>query len=278
MESRFKVNIPVFAGLLLGVVFLLFYILTFDVPDFEISCLLSALCGVNIFLSGYSRNHSQKYASARICIISFVLTGASMAMGVLFESLFIITAAWAALMGLLLWQTRMLKRQKHAAWFALFLILSFPWFEAEFHFIGVIFRYGGAFLTELLARFIGLNTLRQGTLLSLEGVDISISEACSGMATLQGMIIIGLYLFHDKVGTLKGCIFMVISILILAFITNTLRIVLNSFIILTFGVKIGMGITHDIIGLAVSGCLFYLFARLFSRGFHSPFAVKANQF
>lgn len=277
MESRFKINIPVSAGILLGVACLLFYFLNSKTPEFEISCFLSAFCALSIFRTGYTRDHSEQYSCFQVCLISFLVGGACMALGVLFESLFIITASWGTLMALLLWQTGIQANRKQSIWFGVFLILSFPWFDTEFHFVGVLFRYGGAFISELLAGVLGLKAQREGTLLCIEGVDISVSDACSGMSTLQGMIVIGLYLFHQKVNTLKRGFTVILAIFTIAFISNTLRIIINSFVILTFGVKFGMGITHDIVGLLVSGGLFYLFATFFPRGNNLLFNESAAQ-
>ncbi len=134
--------------------------------------------------------------------------------------------------------------------------LGFPWVESQFHGLGWWFRLVGAGALEMLYSVIGFEVNRQGTLVHIEGAPVSVEEACSGMASLQTMILAGVFFLRERLQSWRSLVLWLIAIVVLSCVANTMRILVITFCILTFGVQISSGLLHDLIGL---GCMAAIF-------------------
>lgn len=135
---------------------------------------------------------------------------------------------------------------------------GFPWVSFDANGIGWLFRLTGANATSALFSSLNFNVVQEGTQLLINNVPISVEAACSGLNTLQSMMILGLTLAYLD---LKDSALYWINIPILlglAWIANTLRIILISSLALICGPEFAMGPLHIWGGLLVIVIMFLL--------------------
>ncbi|MFN4175113.1 MAG: archaeosortase/exosortase family protein, partial [Parachlamydiaceae bacterium] len=135
---------------------------------------------------------------------------------------------------------------------------GFPWVSFDANGIGWTFRLTGAQVTAQLFSLLNFNVIQEGTQLLINKLPISVEAACAGLNTLQSMMILGLTLAYMD---LKHSIlywFNIPLLLFIAWIANTIRIIMISSMALYGGREFALGPLHSIGGLAVIFIMFML--------------------
>lgn len=143
-------------------------------------------------------------------------------------------------------------------------LFGFPWVSFDANGIGWFFRLSGANVVASLFSGFGFDVVQEGTHLIVNQVPISVEAACSGLNTLQSMMIAGLALayLYLKDSTLYWL--NVPLLLILAWIANTLRILLISLTAIYISPQFALGAFH-LWGGAIVILIMFLIAYLVIR-------------
>ncbi|MFA6916028.1 MAG: archaeosortase/exosortase family protein [Parachlamydiales bacterium] len=136
--------------------------------------------------------------------------------------------------------------------------ISFPWITLDADKIGWLFRLTGAYATTALYHFFGAEVQQEGTNIIINGLPLSVEAACSGLNTLQSMLIAGTVVNYIILGDTSRYWWNLGVIITLAWIANTLRIILLSGVALIFGAEFALGGFHIWGGWAVLILMFLL--------------------
>lgn len=137
-------------------------------------------------------------------------------------------------------------------------LISFPWITLDADRIGWLFRLTGAYVTALIFHLFGAEAHQEGTNITINGLPISVEAACSGLNTLQSMLIAGTIVNYIILGKSKRYWWNLSLIVVIAWIANTLRIILLSGVALVFGPEFALGGFHIWGGWAVLILMFLL--------------------
>ena len=142
--------------------------------------------------------------------------------------------------------------------------MSFPWVSLDFTQTGWWFRLSGAWITEVVFASWGFDVNREGTLLNINGIPISIEVACAGLNTLQSMLISGtIVAFIFLKDTWRFWLSLPLIIL-MTWVANTLRIIFVCLLALWISPAFVMGSFHVWGGWGVLMLMFGLCWLLFS--------------
>ncbi len=135
---------------------------------------------------------------------------------------------------------------------------SFPWIVQDFAFVGWWFRLSGSWAASGIFRLLQFPVAREGTHFSIQGVPISVDAACSGLNTLQSILLAGALAAYLVFGSRK--LFWVnLPLLIgVAWCANLLRILMLSVAALTMGSTFANGPFHHTSGWLVVLCMFLI--------------------
>ncbi|GAB4235224.1 MAG: hypothetical protein Tsb0021_14700 [Chlamydiales bacterium] len=123
-------------------------------------------------------------------------------------------------------------------------LLAFPWITLDAEVIGWWFRLTGAWATGVFFSLIGIDVAQQGTDLVVEGIPMSVAAACSGINTLQSMLIAGTISAYLILGNTLIYWLAFPQLILLAWIANTLRIIVLASAALLWGPAFSMGLFH----------------------------------
>ncbi len=148
---------------------------------------------------------------------------------------------------------------------ALLGFLSFPWLVTDFAAIGWWFRLSGTWATEQVFTLLGFNADAYGTSIVIEGFPVDIVASCSGINILQSILLAGtmaaLIFFRRELG-----FWLAFSVLpLLAWLSNTFRIIVVTAAGLTSGAEFASGWFHTWGGLFSVVIMFLTCLALFSR-------------
>lgn len=196
------------------------------------------------------------------------LAAALFAGGVLFGSTLVLTLSWLTL--LWAWIAARWSDGREPATRRLLVLpfFSFPWIATDFEQLGWWFRLSGAAAAEQVLAFGHANVARDGTFLSVNGFQLSVEPACSGLNGLQSLLIAGTMLAFI---TLKQRPLFWPSLLALpvaAWVANVLRILSGALVALTMDAATAarwVGPLHSIAGWLALGAMFGLCWALFSQ-------------
>ena len=182
---------------------------------------------------------AERLPTTVILITAFIIL-----LGILFNSTLLLTIGWICL--LWGWLSKRTPRAEHSRIAKLLVLpfLSFPWITLDAQPVGWWFRLSGAKVTGALYSLLGLDVKVSGTNMLINGLPISVEAACSGMNTLQSMLIAGsllafLYLGHT------GRFWWNIPLLVaIAWVANTIRIFLISGVALAVSPEFALGAFH----------------------------------
>lgn len=136
---------------------------------------------------------------------------------------------------------------------------GFPWVSFDANGIGWTFRLTGAQVTAHFFSFLGYPVSQEGTHLLIDGHPISVEAACAGLNTLQSMMIAGLLVAFLYLKDSRWMYWLNIPLLlVLAWVANTLRIILISWAALLYGASFALGAFHLWGGLLVIVIMFLL--------------------
>lgn len=164
--------------------------------------------------------------------------------GIIIDSCFVLAVFWTMIMWFL-FSPRLDKDKRPAVKRLLILpLLAFPWLFIEGDFIGWWFRLSSAWVSAHIFSFMGFDVLHEGTHIIVQGLPVGIGNACSGLNTLQSMLIAGSALAYIYLGDRVVYWLDLILIIALAWTANTIRIIIICISALTISPKFALGMFH----------------------------------
>lgn len=143
------------------------------------------------------------------------------------------------------------------------LLLAFPWLTLDLPSLGWWFRLSAAWAAENLFQLLGLTVAREGTQIIVQNFPVDVSAACSGLKVLQAALVAGNVLAFVLLARSRWYWAALAMLPLLAWLANTLRVVMLSTVALTFGVDAATGWFHEWGGWLVLVTMFGLCALLF---------------
>ena len=143
-------------------------------------------------------------------------------------------------------------------------LMAFPWVTLDAQTVGWWFRLSGASVAAKLFSYGGLTVIHEGTHLSVNGLPISVEAACSGLNTLQSMLIAGSIVAYLQLRETSTYWWNLLWLPLMAWIANTIRIIAICLVGLAISREFAMGPFHDIGGWIIIFLMFCLCWLLFS--------------
>lgn len=143
-------------------------------------------------------------------------------------------------------------------------LMAFPWISLDFDRVGWWFRLSGAWVTEYVFAWSGAAVTREGTLLNINGLPISIDVACAGLNTLQSMLISGTIVAYIFLNATTRYWLSFPILFIMAWFANTIRIIIICLLALAISPEFVMGPFHTWGGWGVLMLMFALSWSTFS--------------
>ncbi|HHO76653.1 MAG TPA: exosortase/archaeosortase family protein [Deltaproteobacteria bacterium] len=208
------------------------------------------------------------FSGLMICAIVFII-------GVALNITFVLALSWTGI--LWYWLSSRLDRKTAISIRRLLIlpILSFPWLALEGDAIGWWFRLSSARVTSEIFSLMGFDVLHEGTRIIVQGLPVGIGEPCSGINVLQSMLIAGSALAYIYLRKHPGYWLNIGLLISIAWMANTVRIVVVCIVALTLSPEIALGLFHTFGGwfvlfmmLCLTWTIFSLQARL--RGKNTP--------
>jgi exosortase len=179
--------------------------------------------------------------------------------GILADSTLLLSAGWVAFLDA--FQAAYLEKVPRR--FLILPFLGFPWLTQNLESLGWLFRYTGAGAVQFLFIMLGMTVHREGTLLLIQNLPLSIEPACAGLNVLQSMLIVGCVLICARVPA-GWRFWLALSTLVpLAWVANTSRIFMLGCAGLLFGSDFARGWFHNWGGWLVLCSMFFLCERAF---------------
>lgn len=190
-------------------------------------------------------------------------------LGVLFNLTILLSAGWTLL--LWTWLKSLIIPSSHPAIKKLLVLtlLAFPWITLDANHIGWWFRLSGAWTTAQVFAIAGYDVQQEGTNLTIHHLPISVEVACAGLNTLQSMLIAGSAADFILLGHTPRYWWNLLLLPAMAWLSNTLRIIVLSIAALAVSPEFAVGAFHQWGGWAVVMAMF-LFCWLI-------FALQASQ-
>ncbi len=142
------------------------------------------------------------------------------------------------------------KRSRQAASYLAF--LSFPWLAIEGIGIGWWFRETGAQAGAHVFKLTGFQVDRHGSTMVIDQLPVEVTEACSGMQTLQVFLLAGGILAFLESSSARCQLWALFMLPLAAWLANGVRLILVTISGLTFGVDAASGALHEWLGLVSS--------------------------
>jgi exosortase len=204
----------------------------------------------------------QKWAKPPVARIPWtVFAGLALTLGgIVGDSALLLSAGWIAFLDA--FQFAFLEKIPRR--FLVLPFLGFPWLTQNLQSLGWVFRFTGAGAVQFLFMTLGVAVRREGTLLYIRDLPLSIEPACAGLNVLQSMLIVGCLLICIRVP--RGWRFWaaLASLVPLAWAANTLRIFMLGGAGLLFGSDFARGWFHEWGGWLVLCLMFLLCERVFN--------------
>jgi exosortase/archaeosortase family protein len=153
-----------------------------------------------------------------------VALSASLAgVGLVMDLTILLSAAWTVALWTWIGQrvdgdVRLLRR------LALLPFLAFPWVALDLAPVGWWFRLSASWMADHAYSAAGFTVLREGTNLIVGGIPIEVAAPCSGMNSLQAILLGGLVLTWIEFGKSRSYWWIVTSLPVLAWVANTCRV------------------------------------------------------
>lgn len=192
--------------------------------------------------------------------LATIRAGVFCALGIVMQSMTVMAFSWSWLAVHYLLPSTSISRMR--LW--VLCAGAFPWVLIEAEWIGWWFRLSGASLTGWLFHFGGMEVWVRGTQLEIEGLPISIEAACGGLQLLQVLISAGVALTLIRFPRERSFWWMLALLPLLAWVANTLRILVITAWGVAFGAQAAAGAFHTWGALLVLVALLLLFL-LFSE-------------
>ncbi len=170
----------------------------------------------------------------------------------------LLAIAWA--LGLQAWINSRFQSQTRnkANRLLLLTVMAFPWMALDGDLVSTIFRLSAAQFSESIFSFIGFAVERSGTNLWIQGLPVTVNEACSGLGVLQAAMIAGVVLLEALVSKNNHFWMQVPLLIVAAWTANALRVIVISIAALTWGTEFAAGPFHTWGGMGVLLVVFSL--------------------
>lgn len=186
-----------------------------------------------------------------LCIVLFLL-------GTGLNSTFFLTLSWTWALGSWLSSRLPKERWLHIKKLLILPLMAFPWISMDANQIGWWFRLSGAWACDRVLTYFGMDVSRQGTLMVVNGMPISIEVACAGLNTLQSMLIAGSVVAYMFLGNSNRFWWNLPVLIAVSWLANTIRIIIITLAALFVSRKFAMGAFHEIGGWVVIMVMFAL--------------------
>lgn len=175
---------------------------------------------------------------------NLIIGTAGFILGILMDLAILLAASWTFI--LWIWLSTRLDEHDLPMIRKLMILpfLAFPWLNMEGNPLGWYFRLSGAWITAETFSSMGFNVVHEGTQIIVQGLPVEIGEACSGINTLQSMLIAGSALMYLYLGRQKAFWLNLPVLVAIAWLANTLRIIILCGTALTIGQEFAMGLFH----------------------------------
>ena len=130
-------------------------------------------------------------------------------------------------------------------------LLAFPWVALDLAPVGWWFRLSAAWVVDHAYGVLGFSVVREGTILQISGIPIEVAAPCSGMNSLQAILLAGLVLTWLEFGRSYFFWWLVASLPALAWVANTLRVCTIVAMAVGMGPDAARGSLHQIGGWVV---------------------------
>jgi exosortase/archaeosortase family protein len=171
----------------------------------------------------------------------------------------------------ILWRKRYLTKetQQRTAPLLVLFFLAFPWVNRDLEFVGWWFRYSAASLSSSLWSGFGFETHQQGTNVLIGTINLFVEPACSGLNTLQALLMAGTIAAYSLFGATRRFWWNLLIIPLAAWLSNFLRVVLLTALALVTTPSEISETAHALVGL-ITILFCYLLAYAFFEGQVAP--------
>ena len=125
------------------------------------------------------------------------------------------------------------------------LLLAFPWLALDLPSLGWWFRLSAAWSAEHFFQALGLAVTRDGTQIVVQNFPVAVTAACAGLNALQAMLVAGSLMAFVQLGRTRWYWPALLVLPLVAWLANTLRVVMLSTVALTFGADAARGWFHE---------------------------------
>jgi exosortase/archaeosortase family protein len=143
-------------------------------------------------------------------------------------------------------------------------LMAFPWIALDADRIGWWFRLSGAWAAAHFFALFGFDVQREGTLMVVNQLPISVEVACAGLNTLQSMLIAGTAVAFLFLGNSSRFWWNLPLLVLISWLANTVRIILISAAALAISPSFAKGNFHVLGGWVVILLMFCLCWFIFS--------------
>jgi len=150
----------------------------------------------------------------------------------------------------------------------IFLLLAFPWLTLDLPSLGWWFRLSAAWSAQHFFQMLGLAVTRDGTQVVVQNFPVEVTAACAGLKVLQAMVVAGGVMAFVQLGRSRYYWPAVVMLPFVAWLANTLRVVMLSAVALTFGADAANGWFHEWGGWLVLIAMFALCGLTFAAFGH----------
>lgn len=130
-------------------------------------------------------------------------------------------------------------------------LMAFPWVALDLVPVGWGFRLSAAWVADQVYGVAGFSVVREGTILSVNNIPIEVAAPCSGMNSLQAILLGGLVLTWMEFGRNRSYWWLVASLPMMAWVANTMRVCSVIAMAVGLGPDAARGSLHQIGGWAV---------------------------
>lgn len=175
---------------------------------------------------------------------ALAVAGVALVAGLLSDLMVLLALAWTALLWAWLRPRLLPDAQPRARRLLPLAVLAFPWLHLDLPSLGWWYRLSAAWTAEFSMHLLGLAVRREGTQLFVQQLPFDVTPACSGMQTLQALLVAGSALCFLQVGARRFYWFTLAFLPLVAWFANTVRVLLIIVLGLSFGPEFASGWFH----------------------------------
>ena len=197
--------------------------------------------------------------------LSGLVVGAGIfVLGLALDVTFLLAVAWTVLLWSWLREKIAAEKISTTRRLLVLVLLAFPWLTLDLPSLGWWFRLSAAWSAEYLFQMFGFVVTRDGTQIVVQNFPVDVSAACAGLKVLQAALVAGSVLAFVLLSRSRWYWPAMAVLPLVAWLANTLRVVMLSAVALTFGADVANGWFHEWGGWLVLVAMFSLCALLFT--------------